>query len=265
MTRPPSCSAGRGVLIRARDRDPARWSMFVRGSRPVAGRESGPGRPDRCAGRGQVRWREPRLAPTCRVGVDRGGRLISRATTQDMSRVIAGLHAVPVLLIGGALSVSFMLPADKRFLLAPMIAGVAAVTMISIFLLLPRLTRWRLEELHGRGGAPPPLPGRFGFGGRGRDFTPRFGPENGAEPRGSSGGSDDGDGGWSHGHYGHRHGDQYGHNHHVHGGHHDHCYSGSDSWGGSDSYSSSGSSSSSSYDSSSSSSSSDSSSSTSSC
>ncbi|CAI7980546.1 conserved hypothetical protein [Frankia sp. Hr75.2] len=243
MTRPPSCSAGRsagrGVLIRARDRDPARWSMFVRGSRPVAGGEPGPGRPGRCAGRGQVRWREPRLAPTCRVGVDRGGRLIGRATTQDMSRVIAGLHAVPVLLIGGALSVSFMLPADKRFLLAPMIAGVTAVTMISILLLLPRLTRWRLDELHG--------------------------PENGAEPRGSSGGSDDGDGGWSHAHYGHRHGDQYGHNHHVHGGHHDHCHSGSDSWGGSDSHSSSGSSSSSSYDSSSSSSSSDSSSSTSSC
>lgn len=55
MTRPPSYSAGRGVLIRARDRDPARWPMFVRGSRPVAGGEPGPGRPGRCAGRGQVR------------------------------------------------------------------------------------------------------------------------------------------------------------------------------------------------------------------
>lgn len=173
-----------------------------------------------------------------------------------MSRVLAGLAAVPVLLIGGVLTVAFLLPADRMYLLGPLIAGAMIITMVVLLTLLPRVIRWRMAEMFG--GELSPLLGHGGFsggrrGGAGGTFPFPFpfaaGLRDAPVGAGEPGGADDGDlrGGCRHDHH-HDHG---GHRDHAgHGGSashhgHDHGWTGPASWaGGSDSFDSSSSSSS---------------------
>ncbi|WP_226930836.1 hypothetical protein [Parafrankia sp. CH37] len=169
-----------------------------------------------------------------------------------MSRVMAVLAAVPALLVGGLLTVAFLLPDDQLYLLGPLIAGTVILAMFTVFALAPRLLRWRLAELFGREGSrvpgmgPMPVAGRPGSPATGFSFFFGNGAGNGPmwfDGAGAAGdphepwrgwhphGDARGDQPWCHTDGGHGHSGYSGHAGHP--GHHDQHPWGTDSWSGS--------------------------------
>lgn len=145
-----------------------------------------------------------------------------------MPRVIAGLVAVPLLLFSGVFTAAFLLPADRSYLLGPMIAVAMLISMVLILLSLPRIIRWRLESLFGRQGPwSPGLVGGAGWGsGLGNGFPGYRGPAGGSGRTSGAGGGvgDENDPGdlWS-GPYGED----------PHNARWDHCHEGTGESGGS--------------------------------
>ncbi|OAA27879.1 hypothetical protein UG55_1007207 [Frankia sp. EI5c] len=145
---------------------------------------------------------------------------------------------MPVVLVGGMLTVAFMLPNDRLYLLGPMIAVAMMITMVTTIALLPRLLQRRMSEMFGPGagrpgwrGAWPPVSaggrrGRPGGGFPSDVFAGSRGAWGPSAARGRFGDAHEpwrGDYGWSP--YGGEHG-----NPSWCGGHSGH--SGSDPWGG---------------------------------